>query len=34
MIQESSPVTPGKRMIANWPEQRAVLEKRKQREEK
>ena len=34
MIQESSPVTLGKRMIVNWHEQRVVLEKRKQYEEK
>jgi hypothetical protein len=34
MIQESSAVTPGKHMTVNWPEQRVVLEKRKQCEEK
>jgi hypothetical protein len=34
MIQESSPLTPGKRMLVNWPDQRIVRKKRKQREEK
>ena len=27
MIQESSPVTPGKRMIVNWPDQGVVRKK-------
>jgi len=34
MIQESLPVTPGKRMIVNWTDQRVVRKKRKQCEEK